>query len=66
MRRCCSQAARARQEADCKREEELIKASQTAANRGKAREDLRRLEYDLVCERLRPALRTALDKMRND
>ncbi len=57
-------AARARREADCRREEELIASSQTSANRVKAREDLKKLEYDLVCERLRPSLRTALEKIR--
>jgi len=60
-----AETARLQQEATCKREESLITGSQKATNRAKAREDLARLEYDLTCQRLRPDLLAALDKLTN-
>jgi hypothetical protein len=51
-----------KQDADCRREEELLGALKAAGDRGWARADLQRLERGLSCERLRPEVVAALDK----
>ncbi len=59
-------AARARQERQdgaCQREADLLATLKAAAgNQAWAREDLKRLEQSLACERLRPEVVAALDK----
>lgn len=58
-----AESARIRREAACRREENLISSLQATSTRINARKDLERLEYDLTCERLRPSLLAALDKL---
>ena len=55
-------ALRAMQDADCRREEELLIALKAAGDHGWAKADLKRLEQRLTCEWLRPEVLAALSK----
>ncbi|HEY1360891.1 MAG TPA: caspase family protein [Xanthobacteraceae bacterium] len=46
----------------CKHEEDLLASLRAAGGQGWAKEDLKRLERDLGCERLRPMVTAALEK----
>jgi hypothetical protein len=60
------EAARGKAEAACKREEDRFAALKAAGNQGWAREDLKRLAEGLACERLRPSVVAALEKLTTD
>jgi hypothetical protein len=58
-----SETNRAQEEAACKREEDRFASLKSVRNQSKAREGLRRLEQELTCERLRPSVTAALEKL---
>jgi uncharacterized caspase-like protein len=57
------QTAQTNEDAVCRREAERLAELQSAKNQSKAREDLKRLAQELICERLRPNVTAALEQM---
>ena len=58
-----AQTAQAKEDAVCLREAKRLAELQATKDQNKAREDLKRLARELICERLRPNVTAALEQM---
>ena len=63
MRKQQEETERASREATCRREADRLAELRSTRDQSKAREDLKRLQEELTCERLRPSVTAALEKI---
>jgi uncharacterized caspase-like protein len=63
VRKQQEETERASREATCRREADRLAELRSTRDQSKAREDLKRLQEELTCERLRPSVTAALEKI---
>ena len=63
VRKQQEETERASREATCRREADRLAELSSTRDQSKAREDLKRLQEELTCERLRPGVTAALEKI---